>query len=143
MVVGLLSLQGILICSRNRSCWPRRLTSCLNKWARLRTAKWDFQSETEQFPHPSSIPGQRTQIPQVAQHGQKRERERKPQNKTKKEILQLKNARTEMKISLDSFNSIFDQAEEISEPKDSTMKTVKTYEQKEKRFKGFPSWFSD
>ena len=71
----------------------------------------------------------------------KREREReratetKPQNKTKKkkEILQLKNALTEMKISLDSFNSIFDQAEEISEPKDSTMKTVKTYEQKEKK----------
>ena len=72
-----------------------------------------------------------------------REREREPQNKTKKEILQLKNALTEMKISLDSFNSIFDQAEGISEPKDSTMKTVKTYEQKEKRFKGFPSWFSD
>ena len=71
---------------------------------------------------PSSIPGQGTQIPQVPQHGQKRERERerererKPQNKTKKkkEILQLKNALTEMKISLDSFNSIFDQAEEIS-----------------------------
>ena len=41
-----------------------------------------------------------------------RERERQKENPQKKEILQLKNALTEMKISLDSFNSIFDQAEE-------------------------------
>ena len=74
------------------------------RWCRFHCWGCEFDPSSE-----NSDPTSR-----IAWTKKEREREKtsKQNEKKKKEILQLKNALTETKISLDSFNSIFDQAEE-------------------------------